>query len=441
MSSYDDQAAANYGFNIDYNGTAINPATGQREKIYARMSEPGFESGGAAADWTDFRFASDPRGLTAQHQDLYGWAPGAYGYSQGTTGVEIGVLAGLAAMTGAAGGAAFGGAAGGAAAGEGAAAGAGAAEGGAAAGAAEGAGAGAAEGAAAGGSTAGAAEGAGAYGGFDSAAIAGADYGAGAAPSAAYDGIAYGGGGDAGAGATTMPPAQAAQDPTFGGTLTQTSPYAYENVGNVSSFGTTAPQAFSTTGGGSSAAAGAAGGTALSRILDGTATTADYLSIGGSLGTTALGVYGANRQAQSLRDLAGKYMEMGAPSRARYEGSFAPGFTMANDPGYTDALNQAAKGSLHGLSVNGNPADSPNAWNASLTDLYQKTAYPALQNYRGINANAGGLSSFAEAAPGAASSAINADAGKLNAIGAGAADIFNPPKSLAQILREARMYG
>mgnify|MGYP001619764154 CR=1 FL=1 len=186
------------------------------------------------------------------------------------------------------------------------------------------------------------------------------------------------------------------------------------------------------------AATGAGTGTALSRLLDNEATTADLLGLGGILGSTALGVYGANRQTQSLEDLAGKYMEFGAPSRARYEASFAPGFSMANEPGYTDALNQAAKGTLHGLSAKfGNPADSPNAWKASLEDLYKGTAYPALTGYRSMAANAGGISRFAEAAPGVATGAISSDANKLNAIGAGMADIFNPPRriSLQDLMR------
>ena len=91
---------------------------------------------------------------------------------------------------------------------------------------------------------------------------------------------------------------------------------------------------------------------------------------------------------------------VGAPSRTRFEGSFAPGFTMASDPGYTDALDQSAKATLHGLSTGGNPAGSPNAWAASLADLYGKTAYPALQQYRATNAATGGFGSFAGAGAG-----------------------------------------
>lgn len=161
----------------------------------------------------------------------------------------------------------------------------------------------------------------------------------------------------------------------------------------------------------------------------------------GTLIGAGLGAYASNQQSEAYERLARDYMAMGAPSRARYEASFAPGFTMDKDPGYTDALNQTAKATLHGLSVGGNPADSPNAWSKSLSDIYEKTAYPALQNYRGMNANAGGISTFAGAAPGASSASINSGRGVYDSIGAGAADIFNPPKTLAETLAELRKAG
>lgn len=165
----------------------------------------------------------------------------------------------------------------------------------------------------------------------------------------------------------------------------------------------------------------------------------DGKTIIGALGRgapAALGVIGANNQATSLKDLADKYMALGAPSRDRYEASFAPGFTMANDPGYTDALDMASKANLHGLSTQGNPALSPNAQSQNMSDLYMKTAYPALQNYRATNSNAGGISTLTGAAPGAASGAITAQGNVFNAAGAGLNDIFNPTPSLAQTLAQ-----
>lgn len=188
---------------------------------------------------------------------------------------------------------------------------------------------------------------------------------------------------------------------------------------------------------GLSAGAGqAAGSTALSRLLNGTATTEDYLSLGLKALPGVLGAVGANSSAKSLQELANRYSEYGGPSRARYEASYAPGFSMASDPGYTDALNQSAKASMHALSVNGNPGDSPNAWSQSLSDLYQKTAYPALQNYRLGNSAAGGLQNAAAAAPGLATSAIGQQGQVMSNLGGAFNDVTGNDNSLAGILKK-----
>jgi hypothetical protein len=155
----------------------------------------------------------------------------------------------------------------------------------------------------------------------------------------------------------------------------------------------------------------------------------------------AAGAYGASQQAEAYKELANKYMALGEPSRARYEASFQPGFSMANEPGYKDALALTTKETLHALSPSGNPAGSPNAWQQTLQDVNAKFSMPALNEYRRLNAGAGGLASLTAAAPGAASAGINAEKGVYDALGAGAADIFHTPKSLSDILREMRRAG
>lgn len=189
------------------------------------------------------------------------------------------------------------------------------------------------------------------------------------------------------------------------------------------------------------ATGGAAGGTALSKLLDGSASASDFLELAGKLAGPAIGAIASNRQANSFEDLANKYMDFGAPSRARYEASYAPGFSMDMDPGYKDALDSTTKSFLHKASVTGNPVDSPNAWQQTLTDVNSKFAYPALQDYRKTNASSGGLATFAAAAPGMETSAINSTRGIYDSIGAGAADIFNPPKSMVDLMRELRRGG
>ena len=150
----------------------------------------------------------------------------------------------------------------------------------------------------------------------------------------------------------------------------------------------------------------------------------------GAVAPSVLGYIGSKDIADQQAQLAREYMALGAPSRSRYEASYAPDFTMANDPGYTDALNQTSKSVLHGLSAQGNPADSPNAWAQSLSDIYQQTAYPALQNYRTTNATAGGLASAFPAGVDANNANLESQGNMWNAIGAGASslnNIFNTP--------------
>lgn len=200
---------------------------------------------------------------------------------------------------------------------------------------------------------------------------------------------------------------------------------------NVKSYGPSAMSAVQKfiSGGGGGAGGGLADAGGLMALL-------------GKIAPAALGAFGASQQAGQYKDLADKYLAIGAPSRDRYEASFQPGFDLASaDPGYKDALAQTTKETLNRLSTGGNPAGSPNAWNQTLTDVNTKLALPALQNYRSMNAGSGGLGALTGAAPAAENAAINANAGVTNAVGAGAANIFNPPQTLADLLKAAKAAG
>jgi hypothetical protein len=179
-----------------------------------------------------------------------------------------------------------------------------------------------------------------------------------------------------------------------------------------------------------------AGKTALQRLLSGDATATDYAELGLKALPGVLGAFGASQQSGQLGSLATQFGEYGAPSRARYEASFAPGFTMANDPGYQDALDASSKATLHSLSVNGNPAGSPNAWAASLADNNAKFAYPALQSYRTSALNASGIPNYNAAAPGLATGQLQSNANVYNGIGAAIGNVTNPQQSLADILKQ-----
>ncbi len=189
---------------------------------------------------------------------------------------------------------------------------------------------------------------------------------------------------------------------------------------------------------GAGTAAAAGGSSALARILRGEGVLEDYLSLGGAAAPGIIGALASNKQADSLEALNREFMAVGAPSRGRFESSFAPGFSMASDPGYKDALDQTTKSFLHKASISGNPADSPNAWQQTLKDVNSTFAFPALQEYRRLNAGSGGLAALTSAAPATAIGAINADANVFNSLGGAAADVFNPPRGLEDLLREFR---
>lgn len=174
---------------------------------------------------------------------------------------------------------------------------------------------------------------------------------------------------------------------------------------------------------------------AVQKLIGGGGNMDDLMKLLGKVAPAALGAIASNQQSKDYRELADKYMAFGAPSRARYEASFLPGFSMEGDPGYKDALDQTTKSFLHKASVTGNPVDSPNAWTQTLKDVNSSFAYPALQNFRTMNAGAGGLANMTPAAINAGAASINAGRGVYDAIGAGAADIFNPPKSLEEVLK------
>ena len=177
---------------------------------------------------------------------------------------------------------------------------------------------------------------------------------------------------------------------------------------------------------------------AVKKLLAGGGSQSDLMTLLGKIAPAALGAFASSQQSKSLAELADKYFAVGAPSRARYESSFQPGFTMANEPGYSDALDQTTKSFLHKASIAGNPADSPNAWMQTLKDVNATFAYPALQEYRRQAAGTGGLANMAPAAISAEGRSVEAGRGIYDAIGGGMADIFSPPKTLADILREIR---
>jgi hypothetical protein len=183
-------------------------------------------------------------------------------------------------------------------------------------------------------------------------------------------------------------------------------------------------------------------GTALSRLWNSvtggnSSSVGDLAKILGNVGAAGLGAYASNQQAGALTDLANKYMGFGAPSRDRYEASFAPGFDLsASDPAYKGALDSTMDATLRRLSTQGNPFGNPGGLIEANKAVVNSTALPALQEYRRLNAGTGGLANMNAAAPATANAAIGASGNVYNAIGSGIADITNPKTSFADLIKK-----
>ena len=202
---------------------------------------------------------------------------------------------------------------------------------------------------------------------------------------------------------------------TAGGTFAPAAQGATAGAGGLGVTGTTA--------------AGAVGTTALSRILDGSGSTADYTSVLGNVGMAAYGADASDRQTDAYKELAEKYMAMGAP----YRDELAAISTDPNKFYEGPAAQEGLEAVLRRLSVNGNPAGSPYSQSLALGSLYDKYGQE-----RDRLAGFGGLTAYNSAAPGAAATAIGSTSNTYNALGAGAADLFGARKqrSLAEILRD-----
>lgn len=171
-------------------------------------------------------------------------------------------------------------------------------------------------------------------------------------------------------------------------------------------------------------AASTAGGTALSRILGGTATDADWLSVLGTAGATGLGIYGANQQANALRDIANQSRADRAPFLSKANE------WLSNPAAYAEGPGQASlSGVLRGLSVKGNPAGMPSSMGLA-TEAGLRNWQNAVTGFANI-----GLSGE-DSRNQLMSNAAGADGGALNAIGYGLNQLTNPPTSLEQLLRQ-----
>ena len=166
-------------------------------------------------------------------------------------------------------------------------------------------------------------------------------------------------------------------------------------------------------------------GSALSRIIDGTASNADWLSVLGTAGATGLGMFAANQQSNSLERLA-------AENRADRAPFLNKSLEYLNNPSaYIEGPGSAAmQGTLAGLSAKfGNPIGSGSA--------LQYATGAGLQDWRNAVTGFGNMGlSGADTRANLGSQAAGATANMWSNLAGGASDILNPRQSLADLLKQ-----
>ena len=162
----------------------------------------------------------------------------------------------------------------------------------------------------------------------------------------------------------------------------------------------------------------------LSRIIDGKATPADWMSVAGTVGIAGLGMYGADKQADSLSGIAERSRADLAPFLGKANEWLADPMAYIEGPGAA-----SMDATLKRLSAErGNPIDSPTAL-ALATQAGMQDWRNAVTGFANI-----GLSGE-DSRNSLMANAAGADAEGLNALGYGIGEITQPKKrSLADVL-------
>jgi len=199
-------------------------------------------------------------------------------------------------------------------------------------------------------------------------------------------------------------------------------------------------------GAGAAAGGGAltqAAGSAMSRILDGTATTADWTQVLGAGASAGLGAAGANAQAGAYSDVADKYLALGAPYRDKLLETYQPGYSIADSPDFMNALDVGAQAAARATSAkSGNPVDNPGAYAEMQKYISGSLALPQLNTTRSQ------LGTFGQLGTNIAGSNDTAAAGQTsgayNALGYGLGQITQPQNqyggALSKLLLNSSQY-
>jgi hypothetical protein len=153
-----------------------------------------------------------------------------------------------------------------------------------------------------------------------------------------------------------------------------------------------------------------------------------------------LGYIGAGQQSDAFQDVYNQQSAIGAPYRNLLQASYQPGFTMANEPGYKDALDLSTDSFLRAASAGrapgvsgGNPMDNPGAWAETMKYVNSSLALPQLNTYRGQLGQFGGMG--LNTAGQSSLMGAQTSGGGLNAIGYGLNTAFQQPSAADEYYR------
>lgn len=200
---------------------------------------------------------------------------------------------------------------------------------------------------------------------------------------------------------------------------------------------------------GSSGGTANSAGSALQRILDGTRTTADWLSVLGSAVPGLIGAYGASQQADALQNIANQAnqrwqdtLAMGAPYRTRLSDLYANPSSFLTSPEVTVPVQQGTNALANALSIHGNPAGSGHALQ-ELQDYSANQLFGRLGQEKDRLSGFGGLTAYNNAgAQGpdltAAIGVLGANSNIYNMLGRSFGGVFGQDNSLLRSLGYSR---
>ena len=126
---------------------------------------------------------------------------------------------------------------------------------------------------------------------------------------------------------------------------------------------------------------------------------------------------------------------MGAPYRDRLGALYSDPTAFLNSPEVKIPVQMGTDALARSLSTQGNPAGSGSALQ-QLQSYASDQLFGKLGSEKDRLAGFGGLTQYASAAPVLGANAINAERGVYDALGYGVGQVTNPPRSLADILKQ-----